>query len=43
MEQNMNKFEKRSYRLGYGLGTTICVCAIIAIIALTVKLLLWLF
>ena len=43
MEHNMNKFEKIAYKIGYGIGITMRACILIAIIALTIKLLLWLF
>ena len=55
MENNMNKFERKgdyvkknkkekiAYKIGYGIGITMLACILIAIIALTIKLLLWLF
>lgn len=33
----------KSYKSGYYLGLIICACSSIAIIALTIKLLMWVF
>ena len=37
------KLKKKGYASGYILGVTLCTCATVAIIAFTIKLLLWLF
>lgn len=37
------KATKLGYKIGYMLMSTICLCTIVSLVALTIKLLLWLF
>lgn len=43
MGSDMDKVKKKGYSAGYALGATICLCSMVTLIALTIKLVLVLF